>query len=220
MTWEASPPCIDFNLYLITDRKGCAGRSLATVIEEALKGGARALQLREKDLPGRDLYEAALEMRELTLRYGAQLFINDRVDIALAVNADGVHLGEKSIPVPEARRLLGAAKLIGVSCHCREGAAAARDMGADFITYGPVFYTPSKAAYGPPVGLDSLAEVTRDVRIPVFAIGGINSNSAREAVSAGVRGIALISAILAADDPRKETETLLTLLNATEQREE
>jgi thiamine-phosphate pyrophosphorylase len=220
MTGEGSSPRIAFNLYLITDRKGCAGRPLATVVEEALKGGARALQLREKDLPGRDLYEAALEMRELTLRYGAQLFINDRVDIALAVDADGVHLGERSIPVHQARRLMGAARLIGVSCHCLEGAVAARDMGADFITYGPVFYTPSKAVYGPPVGLDSLAEVTRNVRLPVFAIGGINSSSAQEIVSAGAHGIALISAILAADDPRKETETLLALLNSVAQQEQ
>jgi thiamine-phosphate pyrophosphorylase len=211
---------IGFNLYLITDRKGCAGRPLLTVVEEALKGGVKAVQLREKDLPGRDLYEAAQEMRELTLGYGAKLFINDRVDIALAVEADGVHLGERSIPVPQARRLLGADKLIGVSCHCREGASAAQDMGADFITYGPVFYTPSKATYGPPVGLDSLQEVTSIVRLPVFAIGGINSSSAREVVSAGVHGIALISAILAADDPRKETETLLALLGTAQQQED
>jgi thiamine-phosphate pyrophosphorylase len=209
-----------FNLYLITDRRGCAGRPLATVVEESLKGGVKALQLREKDLPGRDLYDAAQEMRELTLRYGAQLLINDRVDIALAVEADGVHLGERGIPVTQARRLLGTGKLIGVSCHSLEGAADARDMGADFITYGPVFYTPSKAAYGPPVGLESLAEVTRNLRLPVFAIGGINSSSARDVVSAGASGIALISAILAADDPRKESETLLALLNAAVNRDQ
>jgi thiamine-phosphate pyrophosphorylase len=211
---------IGFNLYLITDRKGCAGRPLLTVVEEALKGGVKAVQLREKDLPGRDLYEAAQEMRELTLRYGAKLFINDRVDIALAVEADGVHLGERSIPVTQARRLLGAARLIGVSCHCREGAFAAREMGADFITYGPVFFTPSKAAYGEPLGIAELREVTSILQIPVFAIGGINSQSAQEIVSAGAHGIALISAILAADDPRKETETLLVLLNSVDQQEQ
>jgi len=215
MTWE-----IGFNLYLITDRKGCAGRPFLTVVEEALKGGVKAVQLREKDLPGRDLYEAAQEMRELTQRYGAKLFINDRVDIALAVEADGVHLGVRSIPVTQARRLLGAARLIGVSCHCREGAFAAREMGADFITYGPVFFTPSKAAYGEPLGIAELREVTSILQIPVFAIGGIKSQSAQEIVSAGAHGIALISAILAADDPRKETETLLVLLNAAEQQEE
>lgn len=211
---------MDFNLYLITDLKGCAGRAVVTVVEEALRGGAKAVQLREKDLPGRELFEVAEEMRGLTLRYGAKLFINDRIDIALAVGADGVHLGERSIPIPQARKLLGAEKLIGVSCHGLESAVAARDMGADFITCGPVFFTPSKAAYGKPLGTSALSEVTKQARLPVFAIGGINRDTARDAVSAGARGIALISAILAADNPRKETETLLALLKAADKQED
>ena len=184
---------IGFNLYLITDRKGCAGRALATVVEEALEGGARALQLREKDLPGRDLYEMAMEMRSLTLRYGAKLFINGRVDIAMAAEADGVHLGERSIPVPQARKLLGANKLIGVSCHCLEDAVAARDMGADFITYGPVYYTHSKAAYGPPLGLDHLRRACSSLRAPVLGLGGIRTESVELVLEAGAAGIAAIS---------------------------
>jgi len=207
-------PRMDFNLYLITDRKGSAGRPLLTVVEEALKGGVTAVQLREKDLPGRDLYELAIGMRSLTQRYGAKLFINDRIDIALAVDADGVHLGEKSIPPDITRSLLGEEKLIGISCHSAEGVVTAREKGADFITFGPVYFTPSKAAYGEPVGLDSLGEITRIARLPVFAIGGINSSNALEVVSAGAHGIALISAILAADNPRRESETLLALLNS------
>jgi thiamine-phosphate pyrophosphorylase len=210
----------DFNLYLVTDRNGCAGRPLLTVVEEALKGGVKAVQLREKELPVRELYELAMEMRVLTRRCDARLFINDRIDIALAVNADGVHLGERSIPPDIARGLLGKERLIGVSCHSREGAAAAQEKGADFITFGPVFFTPSKAAYGEPVGIAALSEVTRIARLPVFAIGGINVRNVREAVSAGAHGIALISAILAADDPRRESEKLLALLGAQHQQEQ
>ena len=220
MIVQRRPPRIGFNLYLITDRKGCGGRGLLPVVEEALKGGVKAVQLREKELQSVELYQLAREMRALTASYGAMLFINDRVDISLAVDADGVHLGERSIPIPQARKVLGADKLIGVSCHGGESAALAQDMGADFITYGPVFYTPSKAAYGPPVGLGSFAEVAPLLRIPLFAIGGINRSNLREVIAAGARGIALISAILAADDPREEAERLLDLLPAVEHQEE
>ena len=148
------PPWIDFNLYLITDRKQTCGRPLLDVVEEALKGGVRAVQLREKDLTSRELYELAYEMRKLTSRFNARLFLNDRLDIAMAVEADGVHLGINSIPVYKARKVLGEQKLIGVSCHNQVNAITAQEKGADFITFGPVYYTASKAAYGEPLGLD------------------------------------------------------------------
>jgi len=209
---RALSPRIDFNLYLITDRKGCGGRDLGAVVEEALKGGIRAVQLREKDLSSRDLYELARALRELTARHDARLIINDRTDIALAVNADGVHLGATALPIHLARQLLGEEKLIGASCHDRLSSMAAQEAGADFITYGPVFYTPSKALYGQPVGIGSLAEVTRLLEIPVFALGGISSENARAAVAAGAHGIALISAVLAAESPRAEAKMLLSLL--------
>ena len=208
---------IEFSLYLITDRRGCAGRDLSSVVEQALQGGVKAVQLREKDLPGRELYVMAMEMRELTRRYGATLFINDRIDIAMAVEADGVHLGEWSIPTDAARKIIGGRKLIGVSCHSLQDAFAARYGGADFITCGPVFFTPSKAAYGEPLGLSVLQDVVRQVDIPVLAIGGINRYNAREVVSSGAGGIALISAILAADDPREEAGKLLSLLDQAEE---
>jgi thiamine-phosphate pyrophosphorylase len=213
MSDRAPSPPLDFNLYLITDRRASGGRDLALVVEEALKGGVKAVQLREKDLSSRDLYELAYAMRKLTARYSAGLYINDRVDIALAVDADGVHLGESSLPIHRARKMLGKKRLIGVSCHNPVNAVAAQDFGADFITYGPVFHTPSKAAYGPPVGIDSLREVTPPrLRIPVFALGGITSKNARQVISAGVHGIALISAVIAAENPREEAKTLLALL--------
>jgi thiamine-phosphate pyrophosphorylase len=208
---------IDFNLYLITDRKQVRGASLYRVIEQALKGGARTVQLREKDLSSRNLYIAACEMRELTARYGARLIINDRVDIVQAVTADGVHLGGESMPVAVARKILGAEKLIGVSCHDQSSALAAQQDGADFITFGPVYHTPSKASYGDPVGLVKLAETTKVLRIPIFALGGISPDNVGEVITCGAHGIALISAIIAADQPGHEAAKLLSLLNSLQQ---
>ncbi len=202
----------DFDLYLITDRKQARGTDLFRVVERALKGGVKAVQLREKDLSSRELYFTASGMRELTSRYGAALFINDRIDIALAVDADGVHLGGESLPVAAARKLLGANRLIGVSCHDRAGAMAAQRDGADFITFGPVFYTPSKARYGDPVGIAELTETARLLHIPVFALGGIKRENAPEVIAAGAHGIALISAIIAAADPEREAADLQALL--------
>jgi thiamine-phosphate pyrophosphorylase len=214
-----SPP-LDFNLYLITDRRASGGRDLVLIVEEALKGGVKAVQLREKDLSSRDLYELAFAMRKLTARYNAGLFINDRVDIALAVDADGVQLGVNSLPIHRARKVLGKKRLIGVSCHNQVNAVAAQDFGADFITYGPVFHTPSKAAYGPPVGIESLREVAPRLRIPVFALGGITSRNACEVIDAGAHGIALISAVIAAENPCEEAKTLLNLISPVKQQEE
>lgn len=211
---------IDFDLYLITDRKQSRGEGLLETVEEALKGGVKAVQLREKDVFSRELYEMAYELRKLTSRYGASLFINDRIDIALAVDADGVHLGGDSLPIYKARTLLGDKKLLGVSCHNQVNAITAQEKGADFITFGPVFYTPSKAAFGEPVGLAKLQDVTNLLEIPVFALGGINRHNVRQVMDAGARGIALISAIIAADHPRREAEALLSLIPAAKKQED
>jgi len=203
---------VDFSLYLITDRHQTGGRDLLAVVEGALAGGVRCVQLREKDLPARALLELARAMRSLTDRFGARLLINDRVDIALAAGADGVHLGEEGMPAAVARKLLGSGRLIGVSCHGRHGAAAAVAQGADFITFGPVYPTPSKAAYGEPVGIGQLAATTQEIHIPVFALGGIKEANIPEALAAGAAGIALISAIIAAPDPRERARAILALL--------
>jgi thiamine-phosphate pyrophosphorylase len=209
-------PSVDFNLYLITDRKNTRGRDISFVVEEALKGGVKAVQLREKDLSSRDLYTTAYEMRKLTARYGARLFINDRADIALAVDADGVHLGTDSIPVHRARKILGKKRLIGVSCHNTVSSISAQEKGADFITFGPVFFTPSKAVYGNPVGVDKLETITGMLRIPVFALGGVNRENTPRVIAAGAHGIALVSAVMAAGDPHAETKSLLAILPARE----
>lgn len=205
-------PWIDFNLYLITGRAEALGRPLEFVVEEALRGGVRAVQLRDKEASTKELYEIAYELRRLTSRYGAKLIINDRVDIALSVDADGVHIGSASLPLYKVRRLLGERKLIGVSCHNIVQAITAQEMGADFITFGPVFYTQSKAPYGEPVGLERLKSVVETLQIPVFALGGIKQGNCGEAVGCGVRGVALVSGILSASEPREAARALLSLM--------
>lgn len=200
---------IDFKLYLITDRLGLPpGRNLVETVAAALAGGVRVVQLREKDLSPRELYPLALELRALTRRFGARLLINDRIDLAQAVEADGVHLAGSSLPTAVARRLLGAEALIGVSTHHLDEILTAAMEGANFVTFGPVYPTPSKAAYGAPVGLDALRAACSASPLPVFALGGITPFHISELLDAGVSGIALISAILAARAPQQAAENL------------
>lgn len=206
---------IGFNLYLITDRSQSGGLRLIDIVEEALKGGVRAVQLREKDLSSRELYELAYDLRKLTAKYSAKLIINDRVDIALAVDADGVHLAMNSMPIHRVRKLLGRDKLIALSCHNQVNSLMAQENGADFITFGPVYYTPSKANYGEPVGIEQLEAVTHLLDIPVFALGGIKRENINAVIAAGAAGIALVSAIIASDDPRSEAEAMRALLPPT-----
>ncbi len=198
---------IDFSLYLITDRHQTAGRPLLEVVEAALSGGLRAVQLREKDLPVPELYELAWDLRALTSRYDARLLINDRIDVALAVEADGVHLGKNSLPVTAARRI-APDLLIGYSSHAVGEAAAALAKGADFVTFGPVFPTPSKAAYGEPLGLNALAEACSRLRGPLFALGGVKQANLAQVTAVGCHRVALISDILAAPDPAAAAESL------------
>jgi len=210
---------IDFNLYLITDRQQTGSVRLVDVVEDALKGGVRGVQLREKDLSSRELYELAYDIRKLTAKYDARLIINDRVDIALAVEADGVHLGLNSLPIHRVRKLLGSRRLIGLSCHNQVNAIMAQENGADFITFGPVYYTASKANYGKPVGVEKLETVSQLLQIPVFALGGIKKTNIPEVMAAGATGIALVSAIIASDDPKSEAEQMLTMLTPLASRE-
>lgn len=202
---------IDFNLYLITDRSIVPDNYILGAVEEALRGGVRSVQLREKDLRIRELLDLAYRIRDLTKRYGARLFINDRVDVAVAVGADGVHLGRKSIP-PSAARKVSNNLIIGVSTHSVDEAIEAEKDGADFITLGPVFYTPSKAGYGEPVGLETLKRVCSSVSLPVFAIGGIKSDTIKEVLESGAKGVAVISAILGADNIKDAAEKFLRCL--------
>ncbi|HEY7167549.1 MAG TPA: thiamine phosphate synthase [Candidatus Binatia bacterium] len=202
-------PSPDFSLYLVTDRQQTSGRDLLWVVERALDGGVKAVQLREKDLEGRALYELAVRLRDLCTAHGALLFINDRIDIALAVSADGVQLGAASIPIPEARALLGPDKFIGASTHSLTEAEEAERNGADFILFGPIFFTPSKAAFGAPQGLQPLKKILEKISLPVYPIGGIKSEMVGELRATGVRGVALISAVISAQDPRSAAQEIL-----------
>ncbi len=186
---------IDFDLYLITDRHHTGGRPLLEVLSRAFEAGVRAIQIREKDLGGRELLSLASSIRSSIP--GARLFVNDRVDVALAASADGVHLGQQGIPVRAVRERFRDI-LIGASTHSLDEALRAEEEGADFVTFGPVFYTPSKVPYGPPLGVERLKKVTERVGIPVFAIGGIKRENVKEVIDAGAHGVALISAIMEA----------------------
>lgn len=205
---------IDFRLYLITDRKLIKHyASLITVVKEALKGGARAIQLREKDLGTRELLKLAYKMRELTKKYNAKLFINDRLDIALASGADGVHLTQNSIPVDAVRNAVHASRFsIGVSTHSLKEAVEAEKKGADFITLGPVYRTPSKLKYGAPLGIEALKKVSKKIKIPVFAIGGVKISKVNELRNAGAYGVAVISEIFRAEDIKVRTEELIKII--------
>jgi thiamine-phosphate pyrophosphorylase len=197
---------VDFKLYLITDRK-IATKPLPEAVRLALEGGVKVVQLREKDLPVRELLALGQVLRAITREFGAKLFINDRVDVAVAVGADGVHLGHQSMPPEAVRKAAGKELLIGVSTHNREEATAAEADGADFITFGPIFETPSKSKYVVPVGIDAIKALKKEIKIPIFALGGIKSGNLKQVIMSGASGISMISAILAAPNI-KETAAM------------
>ena len=191
-------------LVLVTDRRATEGRDLVRVVEAALDAGLPAVQLREKDLPGRPLLALAEQLRAATARTGALLLVNDRIDVALAAGADGVHLGGGSVPVEVARRLVGPDAVIGVSTHAPGEVPA----GADFAFFGPVWETPGKE----PVGPERLAAAVRAARVPVLAIGGVTAARLPAVEAAGAAGAAVIRAILAAPDAARATRELLAAL--------
>lgn len=182
------------------------------VLQQALDGGVKAIQLREKDLGGRELFFLAEAARKLTQSYHARLLINDRIDLALAVDADGVHLSTTSIPIEAARALLGRQRLLGASTHSLEEVAEAERKGADFVVFGPIYFTLSKAPYGSPQGMAALKTIVEKISLPIYAIGGIKPENIADARRAGVRGVALISAVIGAADPKDATKKILNLL--------
>ena len=199
-------PSIDFRLYLVTDRHQTMGRPLLSLVGRAVRAGVRAVQLRERDLPIRELLVLATEFRREMPE--AKLFINDRVDLALALDAHCVHLRESSLPTPEVRGVLHPRQLIGRSVHSLEGVASAERHGADFVVLGPIYETPSKQVYGPPLGLGLLEQASRTARIPIFAIGGVTAARACEVRGAGGFGVAVSSSILSASNVEQATEAL------------
>jgi len=184
-------------LCFITARKeSCI--TLKEIVTSALRAGVRCIQYREKDKARREIYKEALILRKLTNEFGAVFIVNDYTDIALAVNADGVHLGQEDLPLKEARKILGKKKIIGISTHSAEEAIAAEAGGADYIGFGPVFHTATKDA-GKPKGIATLREIKKLIKIPVVAIGGINTENFESVIDSGADAVAVSSAIIQGD---------------------
>ena len=189
-------------------------RGLIAACEEALSsaqpfGREVALQLREKDLSGRELLELARELRKVCTRYGARLIINDRIDVAIACDADGVHLPANSFAVADARKILGPAKLIGCSTHSIDEVKTASHAGADFIVFGPVFDPISKSSYGRATGVEMLRAAWDAATIPVYALGGITAERIRELRDSGVSGVAAIGSVFGAESIADATRALM-----------
>lgn len=208
-------PSLESRLLLVTDRQQTKGRPLLSVLAQALKAGSLAIHLRERDLCAKELLALADEIRQLAEPRGSQLLINDRLDVALSVEGAGLHLRSDSMPLPVARRLIGAHRLLGVSVHSVSEAVQAEADGADYIVFGPVYETPSKHMYGPPLGLSKLEHAARAVRVPIVGIGGVTASRARVMRSAGAFGVAVITAILGAEDAEAATRALLDALTST-----
>ena len=186
-------------LYVIPDRKMGRGRDLLTQAQLALAGGATAIQLRDKELPGRDLYELAVKMKALCSKYGALFIVNDRLDVALAANCDGVHLGQEDLPVSAARRIAPSGFIVGASAHTPEEALRAERDGADYLGVGAVYPTGSKGD-AHTIGIEGFRRVAKSTRLPVVAIGGIDAKNAHEVIAEGACGISVISAVVSQED--------------------
>ena len=197
----------NLSLVLITDRNQCKQPFIDT-IRFALKGGVKTVQLREKGLATHELYSLACELRKITSDFKANFIVNDRVDIALAVKADGVHLGWQSLPFGIVRKLLGFEKLIGISTHNRQEALQAQEYGANYLTFGPIFDTPSKAGLLKPVGVEEIQKLKNEIDLPIVALGGINWKNVESVLKGGADGIAVISSIMQADDPEDAARCL------------
>lgn len=202
-------PSLESRLLLVTDRQQTKGRPLVSVLAQALKAGRPSIQLRERDLCAKELLALADEIQQLTGPRGVQLVINDRLDVALSLEGAGVHLRSNSLPVSVARRLIGPRRVLGASVHSVKEAVEADAGGADYIVLGPIYDTPSKQRYGPPLGLSALEGAARAVRVPIVGIGGVTAARARDMRLAGAFGVAVVSAVLSADDVEGATRALL-----------
>jgi thiamine-phosphate pyrophosphorylase len=187
-------------LYVILDPAACATRSLLDVLQQAVDGGARLFQYRNKTASMREAYREALSLRRAAQDAEALFLVNDRCDVALAVDADGVHLGQRDLPISLARSILGSGKVIGLSTHTEAQVRAANETSADYLAFGPIFAPTSKPDHEPLVGLAGLKRIRPLTALPIFAIGGITLTCVPELIEAGADGVAVISAIMRADD--------------------
>lgn len=201
-TWQSG-------LYLILDPTVCPDRSLAVILKAAAAAGARLVQYRNKSASMKEAFDEALPLRELARDLGVVFIVNDRCDLALAVEADGVHVGQRDMPYADARRVMGPDKLIGVSTHTAEQVREAAQLEPDYIGYGPIFTPASKQDHDPVVGLEGLRQIRRLTSLPIYAIGGIQLEQAHAVMQAGADGIAVISAVLKMADVTRAVQDLL-----------
>jgi len=200
---------VDFRLYLVCDRHQIGVKTLSQFTEAAAEGGVRAIQFREKDLSLAEQRHLLQQIMPVVRRHGMRLLVNERVDLCQAVDADGVHLTSTGLPVPVARALLAAGRLLSVSCHSVAEVKQAEANGADFAVLGPIYDTPSKRPFGPPLGLAVLRQARQAVSLPLFAIGGIRSEHLTDLFAAGADGVAVISEIAAASDVQARCREML-----------
>ncbi len=205
----------NISLYLVTDEATCLGRDFFWVVEEAVKGGVTMVQLREKSLGTRAFVERAARLKDMLDPYHVPLIINDRLDVALAVNADGVHVGQSDMSFPVVYDILGPDKIIGVSAETREDVREAENWDVAYLAASPLFSTPSKTDTMEPWGMDGLAWIRRNTRHKVVVIGGLGEKNVHDAIRHGADGIAVISAICSADSPREAARSLLNTISFT-----
>ncbi len=199
---------VDWAVYLVTDPDLVGTRSLIEVVAAAIRGGVRVVQYREKNASTRVMVTAAAALASLCRRMGAAFLVNDRIDVALAVDADGVHVGQDDMPVATARRLLGPDKLLGVSVHNEHEIRQAELDGADHVSLSPIFATATKRDHQKPLGLDGVRSLARAAMVPVIAIGGIHPGNTADVIRAGARGVCVVSAIICAPDPEQAARDL------------
>ncbi|MEA3505830.1 MAG: thiamine phosphate synthase [Bacteroidota bacterium] len=202
----------DLSLYLVTDQSLSKGRSHEYIVEEAIKGGVTIVQLREKDISSREFYELAKSLMKLLKPLNIPLIINDRLDIALAVDADGLHIGQSDLPYSIARKLLGKNKIIGLSVETIEQAREANNIDVDYIGLSPVFSTNTKLDINTPLELSGIKKISGFTKHKTVAIGGINSLNTESVIASGADGIAVVSAIVSQNNPREAAFNLKTII--------
>lgn len=199
-------------LYLVTDRELARGRRIEDIVAEAVAGGVTMVQLREKDIDTRSFIDLALSLKQVLAPAGVPLIINDRVDVALAADADGVHIGQSDMPYAMARKLLGPDRIIGLSVENFEQIEEANELDVDYIGISPVFATPTKTDTATPFGLEGLRKAVHMSVHPTVGIGGMNERTAADVMACGTDGIAVVSAIVCAPDPKESSKNLLQII--------
>ena len=206
--WTFDKSKVNYSLYLVTDRDLSLGRSNLEVIQSAVEGGVTVVQLREKDSTTREFFEEGLKIRDYLRSKHIPLIINDRIDIALALNADGIHLGQDDMPVDIARTMVGSNKVIGASVFSPVEAKVAEAMGADYLGLSPIFTTGTKPELTEQIGIEGIPAIRQAVNIPVVGIGSMNQANAYEAVKSGLDGVAVVSAICSQENPKAAAEAI------------